>query len=572
MRGTRQAPTGPLAIAGRLVARVARLESVETGDVTVERDLPMLAEPGVTLLADHWYPKNVALEAVPIVLLRSPYGRRQLGTVARVMAERGYQVVVQSCRGTFGSGGTWNPFRYEQADGHTALDWLAEQPWYGGRVATFGPSYLGLTQWAIAVDPPASLHAIAPNVTASRFRDIVVYPGGTFALETGASWLHLLAHQELGWRRVLLAALKAKRGSLRSAFTTLPLSEAEASILGHRVDFYQDWLEHERAGDHWWDAVDFSGNLTRVPPASLVGGWYDIFLPAQLDDYAAMVDAGREVELTIGPWTHASTKGATAALRDGLAWFDVHLRDRPDRREPWPVRLWVMGRDRWVGLRRWPPPAVVQRWHLHGGGLLDRAGPEPSEPDRYRYDPADPTPGIGGASLDAANAGPKDQRAREARADVVTWTSRRLPATTTIAGPLTAEIWLRSSTAHTDISVRLCKVDRRGHSQNLSDGILRLEPDGAGGMRSAGSPEWGEATLGADGSIRVRMRMWPTAVSLGKGQRVRVQVAGGAHPLFARNLGGGERLGPGSKLVAATHEILHDPDHPSCVELPIASI
>jgi putative CocE/NonD family hydrolase len=376
---------------------------------------------------------------------------------------------------------------------------------------------------------------------------------------------------------VLAAQWAAAHGGLRAAFTTLPLGDADTAVLGRRIEFYQEWLDHERLGDEWWQHVDFSGgrvpaSLAQVPPATMVAGWYDLFLPAQLDDYAALRAAGVDVELTVGPWTHASPHVAAAALRDGLAWFDTHLRDRNDRRDRWPVRLWVIGRDRWVGVRSWPPPAVTQRWHLHGGGRLEREEPAPSEPDRYRFDPADPTPGIGGPSLNAANAGPKNQRERERRADVVTWTSGRLPVATTIAGPLTAEIWLRSSTPHTDLSVRLCWVDRRGISRNLSEGILRIEADGEGGVRATGSPEWGEAERGADGVIRVRLRMWPTAVTVGKGRRLRVQVAGGAHPLFARNPGGGERLGSGTRLVPADHEILHDPAHPSGVELPISSI
>ncbi|HLI01474.1 MAG TPA: CocE/NonD family hydrolase [Acidimicrobiales bacterium] len=565
-----------MSLASRALGRLARLGPAEDPDVAVDRDLPMLAEPGVTLLADRWYPEDKDPTTVPVVLLRSPYGRRQLGLPARVIAERGYQVVVQSCRGTFGSGGRWEPLVHEAADGAATLRWLAEQPWWSGRLATWGPSYLGLTQWAVAADPPPALLAMNLSMTAANFRDAVVYPGGTFNLETGAAWLHIMAYQERGWRAVIVAARDARRGALQPAFTTLPLSRADTAMLRHHVPFYQEWLEHERLGDPYWEPVDFGVELSRVPPSSLLGGWYDIFLPAQIDDYLALRAAGREVELVIGPWAHTSTAGGLTSLRVALAWMDVHLRGRAERRERWPVRLWVQGRRRWVGLPAWPPPAVVQRWHLHAGGRLDRAAPGPGEPTRYRYDPADPTPAIGGPSLHEANAGRRDQRAREARADVVTWTTDPLPAATTIAGPLSAEVWLRSSLEHTDLSVRLCDVDRRGVSRNLSDGILRIEPDPAGagsrGVRAAAPPAWGTATREPDGSLRVRIRMWPTAVRLPRGGQLRLQVAGGAHPLFARNLGSGERLGPGYTLAAADHEILHDPAHPSGLDLPVSSI
>ena len=140
---------------------------------------------GVVLLADRWAPAATANSSPPpVVLVRSPYGRREVGVIGRLFAERGYQVLIQSCRGTFGSGGDWVPFRHEEADGQATLAWLAEQPWFSGTVCTFGPSYLGLVQWAVCGDPPAWLKAMAPAVTATNFRDAVIYPGNTLGLET----------------------------------------------------------------------------------------------------------------------------------------------------------------------------------------------------------------------------------------------------------------------------------------------------------------------------------------------------------------------------------------------------
>jgi putative CocE/NonD family hydrolase len=558
----------------RVLARFADLAPAATEDVTVQRDLPMTAAPGVVLLADRWSPTGVDPTTLPVVLLRSPYGRRQLGFVGRLMAERGYQVVIQSCRGSFGSGGEWDPFRNEEADGRTALEWLADQPWWSGTVGTFGASYLGLTQWAVATDPPASLRAIALNVTASRFRDIVVFPGGSFTLETGATWLHLLEHQELGWRGIAAAQVRSKR-ALRPAYTTLPLARAEQAVLGREVGYYQQWLAHDRVGDPWWDPVDFSGDVSRVPPATLVGGWYDIFLPAQVDDYVALREAGREARLTIGPWTHSSARSAAAALRDGLEWFDVHLRGRRRAARRYPVRLWVVGRDQWVDVASWPPPSVPEAWFLQSEGRLSRTPPDPSPPDRYRYDPADPTPGVGGPSLNARSSGPKDQRRRERRGDVVTYTSAPMSVPVTVAGPVHAEVWFRPTADDTDVFLRLCVVSRRGRSTNLSDGILRIAPvEGGrpGEVASTGSREWGVAERTADGAVRVRVRMWPVAATFDTGQSIRLQVSAGAHPLFARNLGSGEPLGSGTRLVAVDHEILHDPEHPSFIELPLSSI
>ena len=262
------------------------------------------------------------------MLIRTPYGRHIMGPLGRLYAERGYQVVVQSCRGTFGSEGDWSPIRHEQADGHATLEWVAAQPWFDGRLVMWGGSYLGLTQWAIAEDAPDFVKALCLQVTASNFRDAVVFPGGTFALETALAWMYQIRHQELGWRTVLRT--QARSGKvLAAASNVLPLGQCDVATIGAPAPFYREWLEHSTPGDPWWDPVDFGRHLDKVPPASLVGGWYDLFLPAQVADYEALRGAGRPARLTIGPWTHASPGLFAETVRDGPKWFDEQLGTPP---------------------------------------------------------------------------------------------------------------------------------------------------------------------------------------------------------------------------------------------------
>lgn len=555
----------------RVLGALCRLPAPRSPRVGVERDLTARMSDGTMLLADRWAPdpsrRAPGTAPEPILLLRSPYGRRRLGIVGRMMAERGYQVVIQSCRGTFGSGGTFDPFRHERDDGRDTLTWLADQPWFSGSVVTFGPSYLGLTQWALCADPPEYLRALAPSVTATSFRDAVVYPGESFALETTLTWMHQLAHQEAGVAG-MLASRAAGRRRLRSGQGAVPLTGADRSVTGQPVGFYQDWLVHDRPGDPWWEPVDFRPFRAAAPPTALVAGWYDIFLPEQVADFTALRHAGRPAHLTIGPWTHASPGLLAATLRDGLAWFDRHARSpgadvgagRADASEEATVRLFVMGARRWVDLADWPPPATLQRWYLGEGGRLVPEPPGPSAPDAFRYDPADPTPGAGGASLDARAAGRRDQRTREARSDVLVYTSAPLAEDLTVAGPLAADLFFRSSLEHTDLFVRLCVVTDRGRSWNISDGIVRLEPG-----------RWGQAPA-PDGIRRVRVGMWPTAFTFRRGQRIRFQVSSGAHPLYARNPGSGEPLGTATTFVVADQEVHRDPDHPSALELPVSGI
>src|SRR5580704_7180175 len=258
-----------MTIASRIIGKLVKLSPPTIIDVAVERDLAAEMPDGAVLLADRWYPASRIPPEAPIVLMRTPYGRRQVSLIGRLFAERGYQAVIQSCRGTFGSGGEWVPFRNEQADGRATLDWISAQSWFGDKVATFGPSYLGLTQWALAQDCPDYVRAMALDVTASNFRDAVVYPSNRFGFETALAWLYQLEHQESGPLRKT-AAQFARRRALGSACGVLPVSRADSALVGRHVGFFQDWLIHEESGDVWWDRIDFGREPTNVPPSSHV--------------------------------------------------------------------------------------------------------------------------------------------------------------------------------------------------------------------------------------------------------------------------------------------------------------
>ena len=544
-----------MTIASRILGALTRLPSPRTTAVSVERNIETKMPDGAVLLSDRWYPTHGEASATggpPVVLIRSPYGRRQVGIVGRLFAERGYQVLIQSCRGTFGSGGEWVPFRNERSDGHATLEWLSAQPWFGGKTLLFGPSYLGIVQWAVADALPDHVVAMAPCVTAGNFRDAAIYLGDALAFETTLSWVQQVEHQELPGFAALRAMARARR-EIQSGYAALPITDSDLRVVGRHVEFFQDWIAHETADD-WWAKVNFAPAVPNAAPATFVGGWYDLFLARQIDDYEAAVRARRPARLTVGPWSHTSPGGLAMMLRDGLEWFDQQLHERPSQRTH-PVRLFVMGSKRWVESPSWPPPADTHRWYLHAAGRLDPREPVASDPDRYRYDPADPTPGIGGASLDRKNSGPKDQREREARSDVLTYTSTTLERDVTVIGPLTVELQVRSSSPFTDYVVRLCDVSPSDKSVNLSDGFVRLRDS-------------------ADDSEvrRIRISMWPTANTFRRGHRIRLQVSSGAHPLVARNPGSGEPQPTARTLVAVDHEVFHDPDRPSFVELPISAL
>jgi uncharacterized protein len=545
-----------MTVGSRLAAKLVRLSAPRTTDVSVERDLAAKMPDGAVLLADRWFPAQPPAE-LPTILMRTPYGRRIMGPLGRLYAERGYQVVIQSCRGTFGSDGQFEPMRNERADGRATLEWVAAQPWFDGRLVTWGGSYLGLTQWAVVEDVPDFVKALALHITSSDFRDGVVYPGGSFALETALSWMHQLKHQELGFGTMVRAQIRSNR-TVTAACNVLPLGKCDVATIGEAATFYQEWLAHSAPGDPWWDAIDFGRHLQHAPPASLVGGWYDIFLPYQVADYEALRAAGRCARLTIGPWHHGSAGLHGETIRDSLQWFDSQLAEPRGGAHRAPVRVFDMGTRRWQEFSQWPPVGASQRWYLGRWGTLGVEPPAESGPDHFHYNPHDPTPAVGGASLNVRSAGRTDQRRREHRHDVLTYTSPVLTDDLTVIGPLTATLHLRSSLEHTDFHVRLCDVTPKGKSFNLSDGIVRLTP---ASVRKEN-----------DGSFVLDIAMWPTANTFKAGHRIRLQVSSGAHPLFARNAGTGEPLATGSTLRSADQDVFHDRERPSSIALPVVTL
>src|SRR5512139_55796 len=201
--------------------------------IGTERNIPITMPDGVTLLADRYYP--IGLHRPPAILVRSPYGPRGLTSVINGLpfAHFGFQVLVQSVRGTFGSGGEFDPLGSEREDGLATVRWLKEQPWFGGSFALFGASYLGYSAWAIAKEAGPELKAMALQVTASSFRD-ATYVGGAFALEAVLSWTDLTVRsdQPLG---LVTSGLLSKRRAVRAAFSGRPLVELDLLATGAKT-------------------------------------------------------------------------------------------------------------------------------------------------------------------------------------------------------------------------------------------------------------------------------------------------------------------------------------------------
>ena len=453
-----------------------------------------------------------------------------------VYAARGYRVILQSVRGTFGSGGVFEPMVNEAADGADTVAWLRTQPWFTGSFGTIGLSYLGFTQLALLADPPPELKAAVVTVGMHDLHQST-WGTGSFSLNDFLGWSHMMAHQEDRPRiRAGLSQLSAQR-RVRRAGAELPLGAAGRALLGDGAPWYESWAGHPDRDDPFWDRLRYPEALERAGvPVLLIGGWQDLFLDQTLDQFQALRDRGADVALTMGPWTHTEmlTRGLRTVTGESLDWLNTHLagRDGPARTSR--VRVHVTGGGGWRELPDWPPATAQRSWWLQPGGrladipLADDAG----DTAGFTYDPADPTPTVGGRLL-APGGGYQRDDVLARRTDVLTFTGEPLTADVDVFGTPVVELAHSSDNPHVDLFVRVSEVDARGRSRNVSDGYRRLN-------QVAGT---------------VRIELDQIAHRFAAGSRIRLLIAGGCHPRFARNLGTGEPAISGAKLRPATHAV-----------------
>jgi putative CocE/NonD family hydrolase len=541
----------------RLLAK--RLGFAQTRPVLIRRNVPVRMPDGVELQTDLYLGNPTA--GAPVVLIRSPYGRSLFlaAMTAYPLAGEGCNAVLQSCRGTFGSGGRFDPHHDEKRDGLATLEWIKQQPWYGGSIATFGPSYLGYTQWAVAEAAGPELKAMAMQATLSDFSQMT-YCGNSFSLENALTWTRMVSMMRKHRFLMLRFVLPGMRRRLKiqpPQWLTLPLASMDDKVVGERVPFWQDWMEHSTSEDPWWQPMNFQRSISGVRrPITMVGGWFDIFIPWQMRDFATLRQAGCEARITVGPWSHTDPGLAHTGIRDAIDWINRHLLGKSGEPRPKALKLYVMGADEWRYFDEWPPrESTAESWYLQPQRkLADRVAPE-SPADEYSYDPADPTPSIGGPALESTPFS-VDNTQLEARADVLTYTSEPMAQARDIIGPVCAELYVSSSAPSADFFVRLCDVDEAGVSRNICDGLQRVRFESASGGPQQASPRL------------VRVDMWPTAYRIAQNHHLRVQVSSGAFPRWARNPGTTEPLGHATALQRATQSVYHSPDLPSAVILP----
>ncbi|HEU0173968.1 MAG TPA: CocE/NonD family hydrolase [Blastocatellia bacterium] len=521
--------------------------------VTEHKEVLVPMRDGARLATDLYFPSSPS-NNLPVVLDRTPYNKAIFGPEAKFWTSRGYVYAVQDVRGRFRSEGRFEPYLREGPDGFDTIEWLARQPWCSGKVGTIGMSYDGLVQWQAAVERPPHLAAMVVNCSPS---DRAPYEQGVMGFMPEMQWLYILRSQKPEDSSPL-TAIDSFWPAFEKALDDLPVAEQDLKVFGHVDEFWRKWCSEGPESDYWKSAR-YLGKLDQVTvPVLHQSGWFDGDGLGTMRNYLAMMKLGaKNQRLILGPWGHTDTStreergrdfGEAALLdleQEYADWFAHWLKGEaaPDGD---PVKLFVMGENRWMTAASYPPPGQPKKYFLGSDfALLPDRGDSRSGRDQYVYDPGDPTPSprMLGDEMESRYG----EMLKE-RKDIVAYRTAPIQEPFRILGPMSAVIYVSSDVPETDIVVRISEEDPSHKSFLLAEGISRVRFNGK-------KP------------ARVEVELWHTAIRIAKGNRLVVDIASASFPVYARNLNTGE-----NSLTTTVHRkakvTLHrSAEFPSFVEL-----
>ncbi|KAJ5314489.1 uncharacterized protein N7443_001373 [Penicillium atrosanguineum] len=511
-------------------------------------EIPMT--DGVKLAADYYAPELPDNQkSAGLIMIQCCYGRGSgISFInARIFAARGYQALFVSTRGTYGSEGTFDPGSNEQSDSQDIVAWMRQQPWYPGSFATLGASYLGYSQWALLHDPPADCVAavipVGPHDQAWH-----AWGTGSFRLDR-ASWSDLMSKcdEEKGSflsRLANIPGLSFLRSSeLEEAVAGLPLEASLQKYFGDKAPWLFEYLKHPNVDDDYWTPRRHHIALQRANiPILLISGWYDTFTTQTMHQFKHLRGRGVNVNLVVGPWTHVQGSGLYS-MPEILDFLSEHVAKTEDARSNREVgvpharqaRIFITGSQEWRSMPTWPPDTRPKTLYLQENNGI---GPGPpvldTSPASFVFDPLNPTPSIGGNQM--SSGGRVDDSAYAKRSDVLAFTSEPLSEDLEILGIPSVRLIHTSDPPFADLFIRLSEVDTHGVSHNITEIYQALDPS-------------------RDTSKPLNLDLQDCAHRFRVGTRMRLIVAGGSFPMYARSLGTDEDRLRSDKTTPQKHTI-----------------
>lgn len=485
---------------------------------------------GQALAADLYLPDVSG--TYPVVLIQTPYNKNlfRLGLplhVGQNLAQSRFAFVVLDWRCHWASSAACMPGSTRGQDGFDAVEWIAMQPWCTGKVATWGLSALGNIQFMTARERPPHLVCAVPVVCAPQSRYSQFYPGGV-ALPQFVKTLNTL---------------------FNGAFNLVPQNP-----------YY----------NLYWQIAE---NITYYPgevevPMLHIAGWFDHNLEDMLRWYEAMrreSPAGDAQWLLIGPWTHdgvfstgqgdLSFPDAGNTAHDMARAFLLHYLLEEDNgwQHTHPVTYFQTGDDQWFTTDSFPSQEgqASFTFYLTEDQSLSPFQPSMSDAIRFRYDPLDPSPTVGGKTLSfTLEQGPMDQSTDvESRDDILLFTTTELEQDMVLQGQITLHLHVSSDRTDTDFAIRLTEVYPDGRSIALGQISQRMR------FRS-GYTMLHEQLMTPGVVYPVTLRFDHLAHTFKAGNRIRLVVSSSNYPWFNRNMNNGGVMYPDANLDTVVNPLI----------------
>ena len=554
--------------------------------VRLERGLECGLADGTILVSDHYYPSGDG--PWPTLLMRQPYGRDIASTVVYAhpvwFARHGYHVAIQDVRGRGGSTGDFCPFRHEAQDGAQTIAWLRRHARCNGRIGMYGFSYQGVTQLLAAAEQPEGLACIAPHMTAADLYHGWFYHQGAFRLSSSLGWGIQMLREDA--RR---KGLRAASDRLETAWAAIRAQSMHAPYAMHPAisdpdlpGYLRDWFSHREPGE-FWSGLDIGKRMDKIAvPALHLAGWFDAYLEGSIAGYQALrhgagTEFARENQYLIaGPWIHIPWGDRVGEFNLGeaanldtdsilLRWFDHWLKDAGSFMNEPRVRYFSFGPNQWRTAADLPSIAGFPIYlssngnanSRKGDGRLSPSAPIDEEPrDVFVYDPEVPVSAPGGVH---SLGGPFEQSALELGNNLLVYTSDPAARAMEVLGQPRVTIFAATSAAHADLIAKLVRVAPTGRAEFLCIGIARS------------SFLFRESAYQPDEIHAWRFTLEPTAFVLAPGERLRLEVASSAFPLYDRNPSTAvpPHLADNWNWARSTQQVAHTPLHPSAIYLPI---
>lgn len=507
---------------------------------------------GKKIAVDIYIPDNGTGNAYPVILVQTPYNRllyraAGLPLFGNSIADDNYAMVIADWRCFYGSAAACSG-NYDRAkDGYDLVEWIATQPWSNGKIGTWGPSALGRIQFMTARKRPPHLTCAVPLVAGPQYSYPEYYPGGVLRTE------YVEQLDALG-------------------FGSSPM------ILAHQVHDIV-WTYSEMT-NYYPDSINV--------PMLMIGGWYDHNINMMMEFFAGIrqssdIIARDKHRLLMGPWTHgghgnagigAPQQGELTYLNavgwsDSLALmhFDYYMRSIANNWNTSPyIQYYQMGENTWQSCVSWPPAGMSNHnLYFQEDGSISQTMPQNA--DVYKqivYDPRNPSPTIGGATLRAdLEQGPYDQAPQvESKNDILVFTSAVLLQNVVLKGKSTIHLFVSSDRKDTDFAVRLTDVYPDNSSMLLYDGIAR--------MRFRNGFNASDTSCMTPGQIyEIEINLPDQAITFLSDHRIRVDISSSDYPRFDCNLNNGGAMYAAGDTLIATNKVYVASNYASHIVMPL---